>query len=808
MPGGPLEQETCRDVILPAIAAAGWEPEQIHEQFPVRAERAATLGRVRKDLGRGFVDYVLEVAQAPVAVVEAKRSYRSAADGMQQAIRYAQQIDAPLAYATNGEQILERDMVTGHERVVDAFAPPSEAWARYAALQQLGVDEGALLRQEFNRNKRTARNDVQQVRWYQSVAVRRVLAAIARGERRVLLLMATGTGKTFTAVQIVHMLREHARQATPDRNYRVLYLADRDELVDAPQRKDFTIAFGQGPLRRVSGEADRRREIYFATYQALAMGDDADVLFRDYPTDFFDLVIVDECHRGSASENSSWRRILDHFEPAVQLGLTATPKQDDTVDTYGYFGEPVFTYSLRRGIEDGYLAPYRVRRVTLSPDADGWEPDPGQVDRFGRDIPEGRYSTRDFERTVRLLARTDLAADYISRILRADPGARTVVFCYDQQHATDMRVALVNANPDLVAADPEWVVRIVGDEEEKKRLLQAFCDPDRNSPVVATTSRLLSTGVDIEDLKYVVLFRPIGSAVEFKQIIGRGTRLYPDKGKTFFEIIDFVGATSHFADPDFDGYPARIIHDPPLEGEAVEELDGFDAAGDVEVVVAEPEPSFTPTQPDVGVTSNPDDGAETSVGRRRPYIVGEGSFEVLSESLFVPDTSTGRLRLTEYGQFVAGQIRRISPTQDDLAARWARKPTRDDVLAELAAANVAIDTLTPTDKDEVDLLDVLVHLAWNVPSRTRAERVRRVRQEHHADLEARSDVARLLLSLLLDRYAAHGIDELTSPELLTVPEVAALGTARELAGEFGGVDGYHRAVDELQDWIYSTRTAG
>ena len=245
-----------------------------------------------------------------------------------------------------------------------------------------------------------------------------------------------------------------------------------------------------------------------------------------------------------------------------------------------------------------------------------------------------------------------------------------------------------------------------------------------------------------------------------------------------------------------------------LEGEAVEELDGFDAAGDVEVVVAEPEPSFTPTQPDVGVTSNPDDGAETSVGRRRPYIVGEGSFEVLSESLFVPDTSTGRLRLTEYGQFVAGQIRRISPTQDDLAARWARKPTRDDVLAELAAANVAIDTLTPTDKDEVDLLDVLVHLAWNVPSRTRAERVRRVRQEHHADLEARSDVARLLLSLLLDRYAAHGIDELTSPELLTVPEVAALGTARELAGEFGGVDGYHRAVDELQDWIYSTRTAG
>ncbi len=814
MQGGPLERDTCREVILPAIAAAGWDPDQIHEQFPLRARRWVSSGGVHRDLGTGFVDYVLEVAQVPVAVIEAKRAFRSASEGMQQAIRYAQQIDAPLAYATNGSEILERDMVSGHERAVEALAGPAEAWARYAALNGLPADGAALLEQRFNRNKKTSRGDVQQVRWYQSVAIRRVLAAMARGERRVLLLMATGTGKTFTAVQIVHMLREHARRTTPDRNYRVLYLADRDELVDAPQRKDFTVAFGSGPLRRVSGEADRRREIYFATYQALTVGDDADVLFRDYPRDFFDLVIVDECHRGSASENSSWRRILEHFESAVQLGLTATPKQDETVDTYGYFGDAVFTYSLRRGIEDGYLAPYRVRRVTLSPDVDGWEPDPGQVDRFGRDIPEGRYSTRDFERIVRLLARTDLAADYVSRILREDPGARTVVFCVDQQHAHDMRVALVNANPEMVAADPEWVVRIVGDEEEKTRLLRAFCDPDRNSPVVATTSRLLSTGVDIEDLKYVVLFRPVGSVVEFKQIIGRGTRLYPDKGKTFFEIIDFVGATSHFADPDFDGYPARIIHDPPLAGvEDVDEPVGVDAGGGPLGVptVAEPEPAFSPTQPhgEAGQGDGSDAGAvAVAEGQaRRAYVVDEGSFAVKSEILYVPDTSTGRLRLTEYGEFVAGEIRKIAPTQDDLAARWARKPSRDDVLAELTAANVALEDLVPASDAEIDLLDVLVRLAWNVPSRTRAERVRQVRQEHHDELAARSELARRMLSALLDRYAVYGIDELTSAELLTVPEVAAMGTAREIAQAFGGVAEFHRAVDDLQAWIYSTKTA-
>lgn len=798
MPLGPLEKDTCSDVILPALARAGWSPDQIRREYPLMARRVITSGGVERELGDGRVDYVLEIVPGlPVAVVEAKRAYRSAADGLQQGVRYAQQLDVALAFASNGREVIERDLEAGTERIVSSFMTPAEVWRRYAVAR--GLDDGGadLLRQSFNRNKRTASGDVLEPRWYQTVAVHRVLTSMVQGRRRVLLLMATGTGKTFTAMQLVHKLRAHHRVTHPDRNHRVLYLADRDALVKQPHRKDFSSAFGGDPLWRVSGEANRSREIYFATYQALAGGGDEGELFRDYPADFFDVVIVDECHRGSAAENSSWRRILEHFDSAVQIGLTATPKQDDTVDTYRYFGEPVFTYSLRQGIEDGYLAPYRVRRVMLSPDTEGWEPDPGQLDRFGREIPEGRYATRDFERVVRLLMRTDLVANFLSRLLRPDPTARMVIFCVDQQHADDMRRAMVNANRDLVAADAEWVVRIVGAEGEKVRLLEAFSDPERDSPVVVTTSRLLSTGVDIEDLKYVVLFRPIGSAVEFKQIIGRGTRLYPEKGKTSFEIVDFVGATSHFADPDFDGFPVRII-------ENDEDDDGSDDEDDSEgsptPTVAEPEPPFVVMDPSDGG----DDAPVDDEGHVRPekLTVDDGRFFVVAEAVQVPDTSTGHLVLTEYGEFVAGRVRSLAGSPTALAERWSRQPSREEVLGELSEAGIDIAELVPPGEDEVDPLDVLLQLAWNVPARTRAERVRHARDNHHAELEARSATARAVLNALMDRYAAHGVDEITSPEVVRMPPISELGSPRDIVEALGGSVTLGSVVDEVQEWIY------
>jgi type I restriction enzyme R subunit len=450
---GRDEADTCRDVVLPGLAAAGWPDAAVRPEYVVN-ERLARLAGDRRRLGDGRVDYLLEaVPGVPTAVVEAKREHLRAQDGMQQAIRYAQQLDVPLAYATNGRQIIERDMVTGVEREVESVATPAESWSAWQAMHGLTGDDAELVKQPFNRRKLTAHNDVVEPRYYQRVAIHRVLRALATGERRVLLLMATGTGKTFTAMQIVHKLRAHHAAMHPDTNHRTLYLADRDALLSQPMAKDFAPAFGREPLKRILDEHDRSRELYFGTYQALANED----AFIQIDPDFFDLVVVDECHRGSASEESSWRRVLDHFSGAAQLGLTATPIRDDTIDSYAYFGNPVFEYSLRDGIEDGYLAPYRVRRVVLSPDADGWEPGEGQLDRFGREIPEGLYGTRDFERVVSLLARTMLAVRHLSELLRRDPdpGARALVFCVDVEHADDVRRELVHQNPDRVAAEPE-----------------------------------------------------------------------------------------------------------------------------------------------------------------------------------------------------------------------------------------------------------------------------------------------------------------------------------------------------------------
>lgn len=801
---GPLEDDTCRELILPALATVGWGGDQIRSQYPVTAKRVISLGGVERELGHGRVDYVLEIVPGlPVAVVEAKRAYKHAADGLQQAVRYAQQVDVPIAYASNGREIIERDLVAATERHVDSFMTPPELWSRYVAWRGLDESGQTLLSQEFNRNKRTAAGDVIQPRWYQTVAVHRVLTAIARNENRILLLMATGTGKTFTAMQIVQKLREHAKIVAPERNYRVLYLADRDALVDQPQRKDFSIAFGGEPLWRVAGGVNRAREIYFATYQAMSGGADEDELFRDYPTDFFDLVIVDECHRGSAAENSSWRRILEHFKNSVQIGLTATPRQTDTVNTYDYFGDPVFSYSLRHGIADGFLAPYRVRRVVLSPDADGWEPTPGQLDRFGREIPEGMYGTRDYERIIRLLARTDLAAQRLSRLFRRDPTARMIIFCVDQQHADDMRRAMVNANRDLVREDPEWVVRIVGAEGEKKRLLENFTDPERSSPVVATTSRLLSTGIDIEDLKYVVIFRPVGSPVEFKQIVGRGTRLYPEKNKTSFEIVDFVGATQHFADPDFDGYPVRIINE--TDDDPDDNIGGPDSTEVDGDHVAESEPPSTPTNPGIN-SDHPDDGPGNGPGRLEKYVVDDGAFFVVAEAVQVPDTSTGRLVLTEYGTFVAGHIRQMAATPADLAARWSREPSRTEVIDTLAAAGVDFAELLPPGAEDVDPLDLLVQVAWNLPARTRAERARRASETHHAELAALSDTARAVLTALLERYAAYGVDEITSPEVVRIPPLSDIGSPREIIRALGE-GGLRAAVEDVQKWIYTDSSA-
>ena len=799
---GPLERDTCREFVVPAIEASGWQRDQVVEQLPVVAQDVTTRGGVTRELGSGFVDYVLEAAPGlATAVVEAKREYRTATDGLQQALRYAQQLDAPLAYASNGIDIIEHNLRTGQERLVSEFAAPAVAWDEYQELHGL-VDTGSsLLQQPLNRGRRDAAGDVITPRYYQAVAINRVLAAIARHRQRVLLLMATGTGKTFTAMQIVAKLRAYEAAVRPHRNYRVLYLADRDQLLSQPMRKDFIPAFGADLLNRVRGGVDTSREIYFATYQALAAGGDREALFEAFRPDFFDLVIVDECHRGSAEENSAWRAVLDYFASAVQLGLTATPRSD-RVNSYEYFGNPVYRYSLRQGIEDGFLAPYRVRRVVLSPDAEGWEPAPGQLDRMGREVPEGVYTTRDFERVVSLLARTRLASRHLSGILRQDATARCIVFCVDTEHADEMRRALVAENPDLVAADPEWVVRIVGVEGEKERLLGDFTDPDKVSPVVATTSRLLSTGVDVEDLKFVVLFRPVGSMVEFKQIIGRGTRLFPDKGKTSFEIIDYVGATVLFEDPAFDGYPTDIRREVvDADGEVV----GADAvAPDAQPTVGiEPldDPRVEEPVAAFEVHDPPTDEPGPPPGRK--LYVDDGDFRVVGEARLVPDLASGRLQLTEYGAWVRERVA-AEGDEETLRERWSQAPSRHSLAASLAAQGIDVAGLVESaGLTDSDPLDALLQVAWNRSARTRSERVRQVREQHAAELATQTAEARAVLEGLLARYEEFGVTDLETTEVFRLAPLRELGSPVDLARAFGGGEALRAQLDRVQEWLYA-----
>lgn len=830
MRSGPREDDTCRELVLPALESSGWEIDpgnpkaMVREQYYLRAATAAGAVRGVLDTKKGFVDYVLMAAPTvPGAVVEAKREWAKPGAGLEQAVEYASRLGLPLAYSTNGVGIVEHDLRTGAVREVSSFPTPVEVSLAYR--EHAGIDDDALvlLGQSFNREKHGADGSVHEPRWYQVEAVHRVLRAVAQGRTRILLLMATGTGKTFTAMQLVAKLR--AYHEARRESFRVLYLADLDALLSQPIDKQFRPAFGSQPVARVKGGAvTLAKDIYFASYQALTTGSEDDesgvvesddvTRLHDFAPDFFDMVIVDECHRGSAAETSRWRGILDRFSSAVQVGLTATPVQADDRDSYEYFGEPVFTYSLRQGIEDGYLAPYSVRKVLLTPDVEGVEVEAGDLDEVGVAIPEGTYTTRDFERTLSTPERTALMAKHLMGVLEKDLTARTVVFCRSIDHALDVQMALQNLYAERVdpgARDEQWSVRIVGAERNKQRLLERFCDPTTTSPVVATTSRLLSTGVDIEDLRYVVLFRPVGSDIEFKQIVGRGTRLYPDKGKTSFEVIDYVGASAHFNDPDFDGFvPVRTVVADPETGDETP-IGGGDATSGPRV--AEPDEGF-----DEGGSGDlsgvPEDengrgdaaaGPDASAGEqpRMPVLPVRGDMAVLSDARFAVDTSTGRLALTEMEAYAGERVRRLVPDMKVLARRWARRQSRDELLADLRAQHVDIDAVRERFPEGTDDLDVLLQLAWNVETPTRSERVRRVREQRSEELQAMAEGARRVLEGLLDRYVDYGLDDITSPQVLTMEPLSHIGSAVEIARSFGGAEQWHAAEERLVEWLYS-----
>jgi type I restriction enzyme, R subunit len=785
---GPREDKTCRSYVLPALRRAGWQEEQIVEQRYFTDGRIVPAGRGHRRSEGLRSDYLLELAPGqPIAVVEAKRRFNLPGDGLQQAMRYAEILGLGFAYSTNGEGVVEHDYDTGTQTALGGFPGPGELWVRHLAWRGVTDPQAAdQLRLPFNRDLRNPDGTVKEPRYYQAIAINGAIERALAGDKRMLVTMATGTGKTFVALQVVWKLWASGWKS--GRRPRVLYLADRNILIDQPIEREFRPVFGDA-VWKVRGSARTGREIYFALYQALgASGDDPGV-FKDYPEDFFDLVIVDECHRGSARDESTWRGILEHFSPAAQLGMTATPLRGDNVDTYRYFGNPIYQYSLAQGIDDGFIAPYQVKRIVLSPDAAGWTPDPGQLDRFGREIPPGLYTTTDFERVVSLLQRTAAAARHLTEHLkRTDRFAKTIVFCVDSEHADQMRTALHEANFDLTRQYPHYVARIVADERDVGREhLDDFIDPEREAPVIATTSKLLSTGVDIPTCRNIVLFKPIGSITEFKQIIGRGTRLAPDHDKLWFQILDYSGATALFADPEFDGVPEAIADEAVDEtGEAIAEAE-----------VAEPEPEYEASDAEPAPE-------ELEATARRKLYVDDAEVFVTAESFHVLEPGGDRLRVVSYVDYATEQVRRLYPRVDDLRARWRTASGRDEVIEELSRRGIEFSELAErigvTDADPFDLL---VHVAWNGSLISRRERVGRMRRERADFVEGFAPEARAVLEALLEKYADHGVSQIDDLAVLSVPPLSELGSPVEIAERFGGASKLRRAVSELGDLLYA-----
>src|SRR5713226_6667414 len=552
------EADTCRKYVLPKLYAAAWDDDRISEQRTITDGRIVVAGNrtIRRPQKR--VDYLLRYRpDFSIAVVEAKAAYKNPGDGLQQAKEYAQILGLKFAYATNGHGIVEHDFTTGRDNDLETFPSPDELWQRLKQTENIPSQiVERLLTPYYHLSGKSPR-------YYQEIAINRTVQAILQGKPRVLLTLATGTGKTVVAFQICWKLWSTRWNRTGEhRRPRILYLADRNILVDDPKDKIF--APFEDARHKIEGEALKSREMYFATYQAIARDERRPGLYREYPKDFFDLIIVDECHRGSARDESNWRDILEYFEPAFQIGMTATPLRHDNRDTYRYFHNPLYTYSLRQGIDDGFLAPYRVHRIVSTVDAVGWRPTPGEIDRYGREIPDSLYGTPDFDRLIALKARTEAIARNLTDFLKkSDRFAKTIVFCVDQEHAEEMRRALNNCNADLAKQYQDYVARVVSDEGDIGRShLSRFMELETKTPTILTTSQMLTTGVDAPTCKNVVLVRTVNSITEFKQIIGRGTRVRDDYGKLFFNIIDYTGsATRLFADPEFDGDPIEITEE-------------------------------------------------------------------------------------------------------------------------------------------------------------------------------------------------------------------------------------------------------
>lgn len=788
------EADTCRVYVTPKIREAGWEqrPHSITEQKTFTDGRVELRGNVVRRREQKRADYLLRFTRDfPIAVVEAKAESDPPGRGLQQAKEYAEILGLKFAYATNGRQIIEFDYLTGQESELAAYPSPEELFARLKAGQ--GIDKGIadkLLTPYHHVSGYSPR-------YYQEIAINRTVQAILQGRRRNLLTMATGTGKTVVAFQISWKLwNARWNREGAHRKPRILFLADRNVLVDDPKDKTFA-PFGDA-RHKIEGEAIKSREMYFAIYQAIAKDSRRPGLYREYARDFFDLIIVDECHRGSARDDSNWREILEWFEPAYQLGMTAMPLREDNRDTYEYFGNPLYTYSLRQGIDDGFLAPYRVHRVVTQADAAGWRPSKGEVDRYGREIPDEEYHTKDFERIIALRARTEAIARHLAEFMRrTDRFAKTIVFCVDQAHADEMRRALNNLNADLVQKHPDYVSRVTSEEGRiGKGHLSRFQEMETTSPVILTTSQLLTTGVDAPTCKNVVLARVV--------VIGRGTRMREDYGKTWFNILDYTGsATRNFADPDFDGYPE-------IEEEVAIDDKGQEVAPEGEGIQEALPPDSKGKDEDKGVDDDEQggEGGGTIVdppppGEPRKFYVDGGRVEIIAHMVYELDVEGNQLRVVQFTDYAGEKVRTLFTSADELQDRWADPFKREEVILELEERGIAFKELAEaTGHADADPLDLLCHLAFDTPLRTRKERADYLRKSQRDFFDQYGEEAREVLTALLDKYTDFGPSQFSIPDALQVPPISEHGNVMEIAKLFGGASQMKQAVDRLQTMLY------
>jgi type I restriction enzyme R subunit len=805
------ERDICTKFITPALRRAGWD-----EMSQIREEVSFTKGRIivrGKLVSRGKAkraDYILYVKPSiPLALIEAKDNNYSVGDGMQQALDYATTLDLPFVFSSNGDGFVFHDRTGGSaEResnlALNAFPSPAELWSRYRAWKGLTSEAEQIVLQDYYQDATD-----KAPRYYQSNAVNATIEAIAKGRNRILLVMATGAGKTYTAFQIIWRLWKAGRKK------RILYLADRNVLIDQTMVNDFR-PFG-GAMAKLSTSAktieretgreidlttaiDKKRridtafEIYLGLYQAITGPEERQKLYREFSPTFFDLIVVDECHRGSAADDSAWREILEYFSSATQIGMTATPKETAYVSNIHYFGEPVYSYSLKQGIRDGFLAPYKVVKVHIDRDVEGYRPEKGQLDREGEEVEDRIYNVMDFDRVLVLDDRTKLVARKVTEFLKESGGRfqKTIVFCVDQEHAARMRRALVNENADLVAENDRYVMRITGDDPEGQAQLGNFIDPESKYPVLVTTSRLLSTGVDVQTCRLIVLDREVGSMTEFKQIVGRGTRVHEDTRKFYFTLIDFRGASSHFADPDFDGEPVQI-YEPGETDPIVPPDDVLPTSENGETVTA------LPGGDEVVVDGLPDLDQPAVGGKVCKIYVDGVSARVIAERVEYLDEN-GKLITESLRDFTKKALKKRFTSLTVFLKRWKAAERKQAIMEEMEAEGLSLDPIAEEFGKDLDPFDLICYVAFDKKPLTRRERAENVKKRD--PFTKYGPQARAVLDALLAKYADEGVLDLSDAQVLRIAPISALGTPVQLITAFGGKDRFERAVHEMQAALY------